>query len=381
MRQLFRVLLVACTIAPLAAWSWGFAGHRKLASKIYEPLPGADTQGCLKMWLKTQATQYSFQDAACDPDRWRETTSANYDPAEPPRHYLDIDYATPIESYPRDWNAVVAKFGNYADDNGQVPWRVEDYYNQLVTLFRNKDSAGAALHIARFTHYLDDPFSPLHDTKNSFPSLGAGDTVGGHTRYESDMLQVSSYLTTISNNANSYYGTVGRADPKNNIFDAIIVGNPLSAVVANAYTQNNGDLQALFNATNNLTSRRWGDALTLIASVISSAWVDAGKPMLTGMQSGCVADVPQGEMRLVGYPLPVAPDAGTPDSGTGGGSGGGGGAGGGAGGGGSFNGTGGGGGGDPTTTEPVGCQGCGGAGAILFLPFVGLALIRRRRDE
>ncbi|MGA9523333.1 MAG: MYXO-CTERM sorting domain-containing protein, partial [Myxococcaceae bacterium] len=53
---------------------------------------------------------------------------------------------------------------------------------------------------------------------------------------------------------------------------------------------------------------------------VGSAWVDAGKPLLTGMPQGCDVEFPQGEMVLNGYPLPLPapamPDAGVVDAGS-----------------------------------------------------------------
>ena len=305
MRSVLAASALSLLLLPAAAFGWGYAGHRKLAGKLAEPLPS----GCLKSWLATQAAKTAFQEQACDPDRWRET-----DAAEGARHFLDIDWAQPPESYPRDWDAIVQRFGQYAEKNGTVPFRVQEFHGKLVTAFQSGDSAAAATVVAQLSHYATDAFSPYHDTKDANPKLNNLDNVGAHARYESGMLEVSANMAALLGKAATFYGTVGRPVLPSQVFDVVLVGNPLAAEVTAAYRQGNGDKAALFTATSDLTARRFGDALTFTASLVASAWVDAGSPTLPGMPSGCSKNVPSGELVLRGYPLPppAPPDAGVP---------------------------------------------------------------------
>lgn len=361
---LLRITVVVALLAPAVSLGWGFNGHRRLASKLHEPLPN----GCLRSFLQAQAQTAAFQDDACDPDRWRVEGSVNYDPNEWPRHFLNIDYAQPIESYPRDWAQVEARFGQYAVQNGQVPFRVEEMYAILVARFQAGNAADIAQQVAWMSHYVTDAFSPYHDTRYSDPKLNSTDTVGGHSRYESRMLQESTYIAAISAAANTHFGTVGRADPKHRIFDIIIVGNPLAAQVAQVDLQGQGDLAALYNGTRDLTARRWGDALTLLSSLVVSAWVDAGRPLITGMPTGCSNVAPQGELVLKGFALPVfSEDGGLQDAGTGVDAG--------ADASPAF---GGGAGGGPPQEAAQGC-GCGSAAGAWLLPFLLVLGHRRRR--
>lgn len=365
--------LLVLLLAPSVAFAWGFDGHRRLAKHMQDPLPSTS---CLRQWIAAHQST-SFQDMAADPDRWRGS-----DPDEWPRHYLNIDWANPVSSYPREWADVETHFGRYAQANGQVPWRVDEYYGKLVQAFQSKNTSTILQTLAHTSHYVTDAFSVLHDTKNFDPN-------GLHARWESDMLDVSSYIDGITNLSLQYIGTVGRADPRNNVFDIVIVGNglvPDLLAADQAATSTDGgsySLSKLYAQSKDLTARRWGDALTVMASLIATAWIEAGSPMLSGMPSGCSRSLPQEEIVLKGFPVPggfTHPDGGTePDAGSDGGlppqdggSGGGGGAGG-----------QGGGGGTGAVEEPppdAGCQGCGGAAAALFLPFVlGMALASRRR--
>ncbi len=365
-----RHLAVICAVllAPAVSFGWGFDGHRRLTANLDEPFPEGS---CLRGFLAQYASQSSFQDQSCDPDRWRnddpiECDSNRNSPltCEAPRHYLDIDYADPIQTYPRDWAEVEARFGQYAVANGRVPWRVEELYGQLIEAFQAKNTTQVKNLVAYLSHYVTDAFSPMHDTKSQPGAL--------HLRYESDMLETRANIDAITDAMRPFYGTVGRAKPRDHIFDSVIVGQPLAQKLVTDDFNNTQNDAALYANSKELTARRWGDSLTMLASIIGSAWVDAGKPLLNGMPQACDTAFPQGEVVLKGYPLPPppSPDAGVLDAGSG------------------EVPDGGGTGGEAEPTIPIdgGAGGCGCASAP-FAPilaigsFLALAALRRRRSR
>lgn len=351
MRLLSSVGLLAL-LAPASAFAWGFDTHKELTSRLHEPLPA----GCLKSFIAGKQSA-AFQDDSCDPDRWRDT-----DPDEWPRHFLQIDRAMPPQDYPRDYAAALEKFGNYYGvRNGTVPWRVEEIYGQLVAAFQSKNETAVLAKIAHLSHYVTDAFSPLHDSQVTDPRLSAQDPDGLHRRFETLMLDVPSDLEAVANEARAYYGTLGRADPRHRTFDIVLTGQPLASTLAQADFEAQGDLTELLAKTRELTARRFGDSLTLLSSLVASAWVDAGSPLLASMPQSCALEVPQGELALAGHPLPITPDpmdagaepepdAGTPTGPT-----------------------------PPTTVSPSGCSGAGVMGLPL-LALLAAGLWRRRRS-
>lgn len=75
--------------------------------------------------------------------------------------------------------------------------------------------------------------------------------------------------------ARTCYGTVGRADPRNQVFDAVIAGNSVAQqLIADDFAAQQ-DSAALYEHTRELSARRWADALTTMASLIGTAWVGA----------------------------------------------------------------------------------------------------------
>lgn len=313
MMEPMRFVLCLLLLVPSLGYGWGYDGHRRLARHMQDALPEAS---CLRQWIFANQS-YAFQDDSADPDRWRTVGDPAYDSKESVRHYLEIDWVSPIESYPREWADAQAQLGIYAEGNGIVPWRSEEYYGKLVTAFQSTNNANILKTLAHFSHYVTDAFSLLHDTKNFDPN-------GLHLRWESDMLEVQSRIDGISSLAtSSYLGTAGRAHPRHHVFDVIITGNKLLPQLLAADAAATGDagfdMTAFYGAIKDLTARRWGDAITLYSSLVASAWVDAGSPFLVGMPAGCSMTVPQGELVLTGYALPppyVAPDAGVVDAGS-----------------------------------------------------------------
>ena len=291
--MLKKSLLIVVTLVAQTAGAWGFDGHRRLAKMMHEPLPASS---CLAQWIAAQQTS-AFQDDACDPDRFRNTSDPSYDPNEWPRHYLEIDYAFPVQTYPRDFEEVKARYGARAEKNGVVPWHVEFMYQRLVEAFQSKNTTQIKKTLAHLSHYITDAFSVLHNTKNFDPN-------GLHQRWETDMLDSNARLDTLSNRARLYFGTVGVAEPLRHTFEIVEVGNGLLIPLVNADLEHPTDMTAFFNAVQELTARRMGDALTLQASLIASAWVEAGRPRLSGMSNACETEVFEGTLALQGYPLP-----------------------------------------------------------------------------
>jgi hypothetical protein len=286
----FRLAFGACLL-PSLALSWGFDGHRRLSSMMHEPLP---SQHCLRGWMAARQS-FELQNKSVEPDRLRDQKNPNFDPAEAPRHFLDIDELMPIADYPRDFAQAQRQLGQFATSNGTVPWRVESQYAQLVEAFKSKNEKTITETAFFMSHYVTDAFSILHSTKRF------DDPTGIHSRSESEIVRAN--LEDLTQAARTFFGTAGAIDPKNAIFDIIIVGNgQVNALYsANAATPN--DLPAFYARTREVTAKRWGDATTVMASLVWSAWSAAGAPALDGFAAGCNASVVSTPVRLAGLPV------------------------------------------------------------------------------
>ncbi len=113
---------------------------------------------------------------------------------------------------------------------------------------------------------------------------------------------VQANLDDLTQAGRRYFGRAGAIDPKNSIFDIVIVGN---AQVSNLYAANAAtlnDLSALYLQTKDVTARRWGDATTVLASLVWTAWSAAGAPRLDGFVSGCSTEAVSKPVEIVGLP-------------------------------------------------------------------------------
>ena len=104
-------------------------------------------------------------DHSVDPDRRRYS-----DPEEACRHYIDIDYyekSLPIDTIPHYWTEAVKTYGkDTLAAHGIVPWHIILMKNRLTEAFRNKDMMAVLRLSADIGHYIADAHVPLHTTHN-----------------------------------------------------------------------------------------------------------------------------------------------------------------------------------------------------------------------
>ncbi|HET7216555.1 MAG TPA: hypothetical protein VFJ02_00845, partial [Vicinamibacterales bacterium] len=122
-------ILVLCGAQP--AQAWGFEAHKYILDKAIAILPPE----IRPFFEKYRVT---IVEHSVDPDLWR---TVGWDAEESPRHFVDMDaYGPwPFKDLPRDFDAVVARYGReFVDKNGLLPWRAQDMYGKLVEAFMLK---------------------------------------------------------------------------------------------------------------------------------------------------------------------------------------------------------------------------------------------------
>ncbi len=204
----------------------------------------------------------------------------SYTPGESEKHYIDID------SYPefvangnisQNYDSVVAKHGSsFVIDNGILPWAIIAAYDSLKARFSRRDFDGAALIAADLGHYVADSHQPLHITQNYNPG-------GLHSRYESTM--VDKYQDQIQYGGDSVQFIQNVPDfvfsyiYKNYAYvDSLITADD-SAKAFNSDTRSAAYLQKLWDLTGNFTIALFDSASNRLASLIYTAWVNAGRPL------------------------------------------------------------------------------------------------------
>lgn len=209
------------------------------------------------------------------------------DPSEPVKHFIDIDFypefldgkmITSLDSLVKIYgDSVVTKMGT-------LPWATEITYQNLVSSFKANDKEKIVLYMSDIAHYIGDGHQALHATLNYNGQLTS--QKGLHFRYEIEMLDknldevkeklklpqigevndLESYIFDYISESNYYVDLILDADKKSLVKDS------------GKYEEKYYNM--LWQRTKYVTINSINNAAYSIASIIYSAWIDAGKPEL-----------------------------------------------------------------------------------------------------
>lgn len=270
---LFHFLIINC----YPVLGWGNKAHKLINEKAIEMLP--DEMNQMKLWKDY------IGEHASDADIRRDT---RIDTTEWPRHYIDIDF------YPEflngnmitDKNELVSLYGEEkVTKMGLLPWATFTTYENLKKAFSELNRDKVLIYAADLGHYIGDGHQPFHTMLNYDGQLT--DQKGIHGRYESEM--VNEYFDQIEDTIKLHqieYVT----DPLNYIFDFLTRTNSFAEVIfiadKIAYDQTgkhggNEYYRLLWFRTKYLTIDQISHAAESLASLIYTAWIDAGKPNLS----------------------------------------------------------------------------------------------------
>ena len=206
------------------------------------------------------------------------------DPAEGPRHFLDIDIygPYPFVELPHDYDEAVAKFGvEDVTKRGLATWRIADYTQLLSEAMKAGDAEKIVQTAGALAHYIEDIHMPLHVVKNYNGQLT--NQHGVHQRFEDDMVDAYAEQIQLSPKMASEL-----ADPLEAAFDIVLdsyvyADNLLHAdrkAKLGEDTYGTSYLEKLFRFSGWIAVQRMNDAATATASYWYSAWLRAGKPEL-----------------------------------------------------------------------------------------------------
>jgi hypothetical protein len=273
-------LTAALLLVPSTAMAWGFEAHKFIVSRAIDALPAP-----LKPFF--DANRAFIVERSIDPDLWRNAGFTE----EPPNHFLDMDaYGKfPFADLPRAYDDAVRKHGiDKLTQNGLVPWRTHEMAGRLVRGFEALHKNGPYAHSdirffsAIIGHYVADAHVPLHAVLNYNGQL-TGQT-GLHNRWEDDLFVRYQKQLVITPGP---LRTI--AHERDFIFDTLLDSFQLADDVLLADKEAIGDrdvyddryFETLFAKTRPLLEKRLSDAITAVASMITSTWERAGKPALS----------------------------------------------------------------------------------------------------
>jgi hypothetical protein len=280
MRNVVIGMLTAILLAPSTASAWGFEAHKFIVARAIDILPES-----IRPFFETNRA--FIVERAIDPDLWRNAGFTE----EPPNHFLDFDaYGPyPFKDLPRNYDDALRKHGlDKLKQNGLLPWRTYEIAGRLVRGFEalHKNGQYAESDIRFFSaiigHYVADAHVPLHAVLNYNGQL-TGQT-GIHYRWEGELFVRYEKQLAIKPGA-----LKSIANERDYIFDTLLESSQLAddVLAADKKAIGNRDVYddqyfaTLFAETRPMFEKRINDAINGVASIITSAWEQAGKPTLT----------------------------------------------------------------------------------------------------
>jgi hypothetical protein len=264
---LFLILMPVTVIL-----GWGAEGHKLISREAMTLLP--DEMNAFIKW------QDYISIHSVDPDLRRKN-----DKSEAPKHFIDIDF------YPEFLNGrmignkaeLVKEYGDsVVTKMGLLPWATLDSYNNLVKAFKEKERDKALIYASDLGHYVADGHQPMHTIMN-YDGQMTGQK-GIHYRYESKM--IDSNLSKITEDFHSERAHYISA-PLNFIFGYITDANSVADLLFDsdsfafkiAKSRESADYyRLLWYRTRYITETQMENSSRDFASMLYSAWVDAGKP-------------------------------------------------------------------------------------------------------
>jgi hypothetical protein len=271
---LICLLIVACMPQPAAAW--GFEAHKFIMARAIPLLP----REIRPYFEKYEA---SIVEHAIDPDLWRTAGWLE----EPPRHFVDMDaYGPyPFTGMPHVYDEAVKRYGvEFVLKNGTLPWRSDEIYGKLVEAFTQK--AGYSRENIRFfssviAHYVADAHVPFHASLNYDGQLTG--QWGIHSRFETELFERYRSTLTISPRPPAPI-----ANTREFIFETLTASFPFvrplldadKAAIAGRDSYDDTFFTLFFSKARPILEQRLSDSISGVASVITAAWVEAGRPAL-----------------------------------------------------------------------------------------------------
>jgi hypothetical protein len=278
MRKHSAIALLAVVVmaVPSSADAWGFEAHKFILARAINLLPPQ-----IRPFF--EANRAYLVERSIDPDLWR---TAGWE-EEDERHFVDMDaYGPyPFKDLPHDFDAAVQKHGReFVLKNGTLPWRTEEIYKKLVEAFQMK-SGFSRENIKFFSaiigHYVGDAHVPFHAALNYDGQLTQ--QWGIHSRFEAELFErYQSRLRVMPG------PVVPVENPREFIFASLTAGFPYvqqvleadKAAVAGRDVYDDQYFALMFQKLQPVLEKRLAESITDAASMITQAWIEAGRPAL-----------------------------------------------------------------------------------------------------
>jgi len=274
-RPIAAFVAIVLLAVPQPAAAWGFEAHRYILERAINLLP-AEIRPFFEKY------RVSIVEHAIDPDLWR---NVGFDAEESPRHFLDMDAygPPPFSELPRDFDAAIKRYGReFVNKNGLLPWRAQELHTKLVEAFTQKATYSRdniKFFSAFLGHYLSDAQVPFHAALNHDGQLTG--QWGIHSRFETETFE--RYRDKLDVRPKPLYPVPSARDLA---FDSLTTsfGHVQAILDADAAAVKGRTVYddayfAMFSGkVKPILELRLADSITAVASAITSAWEQAGRP-------------------------------------------------------------------------------------------------------
>jgi hypothetical protein len=276
------IAMMAATVflpAPASAWSW--EAHRFIMRRALEILPAE-----IKPFFMEHREEVVAR--SIDPDLWRD---AGWE--EDQNHFVNFGAPEmgpfPFVAFPRDQTAALEKFGEAGMKRlGTLPWRLQEMVGNLRRAFEGfPKGIGVSpqltvLYSGAAAHYIQDATQPLHASNNYDGQLT--DQRGVHSRFETGLIErFESRITitpgqpkAVASLRDYSFDTLLASYQK---VDGILKADKEAIDAKDAYDDQY--FEAFFAKVKPTFEGQLSTAVTATASIIMTAWDQAGRPALT----------------------------------------------------------------------------------------------------
>ncbi len=271
-RNLFIVIVFILLLPLQSVLGWGKEGHKIISTKAMDFLPAE-----MKDFV---AWKNYMGEHSSDADIRRHN-----DKSEAPRHFIDIDfYKEFLEGRMiRDEDSLITIYGKETVKKiGILPWATFKTYRNLIEAFKEKNRDKVLIYVADLGHYVADGHQPMHTVLNYNGQLSGQN--GVHSRYESKMINkheeelekcfVDRKVSEVLDPENFIFNYISGS---NSVADVLFAADKLATQEA-GNTDSDNYYRLMWFRTKYITEVQFQKAAEDIASLIYTAWVEAGKP-------------------------------------------------------------------------------------------------------
>ena len=296
MKKTFFILGAFCISSVLI--SWGIFGHEHINKSSVMALPQP-----MQTFFYNHI-DYVTQESTV-PDLRKYTLA---DRLENPRHFIDLENYGAWDSLPKTMKDAKAKYDDkFLTSNGILPWFMEEMTEKLTKAFKEKRKTDILFIAADLGHYMGDAHMPLHTSANFDGQMT--NQKGIHALWEAQLpekygntysfnVPEAKFIDNVhneiwriiaaSNKLKDSLLTIDNEIRKGFTEDKILKKDAEGKVVKNKFGStfySDEYAEKLNTALKGMVERQLRKSIIDVSNLWYTAWVNAGKPDLTDLDS------------------------------------------------------------------------------------------------